>query len=163
MNFRKYRDDKCNQLFPSPKMGLHFLNYLQNSFQCCGLNSYRDWKYPTNGSDLFGMGLLPDSCCNPADRVISDGLYVYCSGKVSTIYPGCLDRMKDFASGWQVQFYFLQLSAALLIQALIRLALYYRKHGNESENNSQARVSMLSIIQSRRVSRGIRDSLWTTR
>ena len=36
------------------------LNYIQDDFECCGIDSYKDWEATKYGEAVSGV---PDSCC----------------------------------------------------------------------------------------------------
>ncbi|XP_017779976.1 PREDICTED: CD151 antigen-like [Nicrophorus vespilloides] len=71
------------------------IDFLQDSFDCCGAGNYMDWESSRwRMENKSGINIVPDSCCKT--------ITVNCGKRThpSNInYSGCLDRMEDHMKG----------------------------------------------------------------
>ncbi|KAH8249252.1 hypothetical protein KR032_007666 [Drosophila birchii] len=83
---------------------------IQRDFDCCGVNSYTDWK--TQFGDIY----LPMSCCNiPAGTVGTFNCTTEVSSSATRHMNGCLDGFSDYIAAHAVS-----LGAAGVVIAILQ-------------------------------------------
>lgn len=123
-------DESKNRLFW--KLTCMFWNWLQPTFQCCGVNSFNDWKRVSGVKNA-----VPESCC------IDDAECVYEPNNETTFSTGCAGEILVYV---KIVFYgipslmLVSLLAAFIVSANISSAERRRKaarRGEEQGFNSQ--------------------------
>ena len=97
-------------------------NLIQNNFDCCGVDTYKDWK---NGSEFGQHGNVPMECCIVPTQGCGEGVgnenEAEAQKKIHT--QGCLKKIEEFMQSNETAV--LGIGAGVLVLLLIFIVISY--------------------------------------